>query len=299
MNMQIIDGHFHIWNLKDLPWLQAPVQMKIFGDGYQSLQRDYTIEEYLSDVSGSNVVGAVYVQANWPAADAVREVEWVQSTSKHTGFPQAIVGFVDLSAENREDMIRREMAQPNLRGLRQQVYWHPSNESYRFGGGSKFLKDRYWISGLELLEKNGLLFELQVFPEQMSEAASVVAAFPGLQFVLVHAGMIEDRSERGWTAWRAGMANLANYPNVSVKLSGGGTFVRKLDSKLLGEINKAVITMFGADRCMFGSNFPIEKIWTDYRSLVDAMKASLDSLSEEEQSAVLRKTAARLYRIDV
>ncbi|WP_407654320.1 amidohydrolase family protein [Bradyrhizobium prioriisuperbiae] len=109
--------------------------------------------------------------------------------------------------------------------------------------------------------------------------------------------MLEDMSEQGWTRWREGMQALAAAPNMNVKLSGLGTFVHACRADVMGPIIKETVKIFGADRCLYGSNFPIEKLWTDYRTLYTTFRGAIDHLSEDEQSAILHGTAARLYRI--
>jgi predicted TIM-barrel fold metal-dependent hydrolase len=294
---EIVDGHHHIWRIADLPWLQATPTLKIFGEAYHAIQRDYLVDEYLKDCASSHVVASVFVQTNWPSEKSVDEVAWVQSVADRHAFPQAIVGYVDLSSPDRERLIDQQMKFANLRGVRQQVYWHPSNPSYRFGTRSDLMSDAHWRSGMELLSARNLLFELQVFPEQMHEAAQLVGDYPRTQFVLVHAGMLEDGSTAGWERWRSGMSRLASHQNVAVKLSGVGTFPRKLDLDLTRRLYGETISLFGAESCLFGSNFPVEKVWTDFQSLVSLTRQALSGLSEQDQRAVFNSTAKRIYSL--
>ena len=291
----IVDAHHHIWRLSDLPWLAGPIQPRIFGD-YRAMQRDYLIEDYLADAKPAGVARSVYVQTNWPPGMALAEVEWVQSVADKHGWPHAIVGGADFSDPDTAAVISAQAKHPLLRGLRQQMHWH-ENPTYRFASRPDTFDDATWRSGLALLEKHGLLFELQVFSSQMKGAAKLVKDFPGLQFVLIHAGMLEDTSPDGWKAWREGMAQLAEAKNLAVKLSGLGTFVRRLDPELSIEISRQTVAMFGAQRVMWGSNFPVEKLWTDYASLVRVLKDALAPLPPADQQAILHGTATRLYRL--
>ncbi|HKS62512.1 MAG TPA: amidohydrolase family protein [Xanthobacteraceae bacterium] len=291
----IVDAHHHIWRLSDLPWLAGPIQPRIFGD-YRAMQRDYLIEDYLADAKPAGVTRSVYVQTNWPPGRALAEVEWVQSVADKHGWPHAIVGGADFSDPDTAAVIAAQAKHPLLRGLRQQMHWH-ENPTYRFASRPDAFDDPTWRSGLALLEKHGLLFELQVFSSQMKGAAKLVKDFPGLQFVLIHAGMLEDTSPDGWKAWREGMAQLAQARNLAVKLSGLGTFVRRLDPELSIEISRQTVAMFGAQRVMWGSNFPVEKLWTDYASLVRVLKDALAPLPPADRQAILHGTATRLYRL--
>jgi len=118
-------------------------------------------------------------------------------------------------------------------------------------------------------------------------------------FVLQHAGMLEDLSPQGRSAWRAGMTRLAACPNVVSKLSGLGTFIHCNDPAHISEIIADTVAIFGADRCLFGSNFPIEKLWTRYRELVDAHRAATAHLRADQRDAVQRTTALRVYRLGI
>jgi predicted TIM-barrel fold metal-dependent hydrolase len=136
-----------------------------------------------------------------------------------------------------------------------------------------------------------------VFAPQMADGAALAHAFPGINFVLLHAGMLQDLSPEGRRAWREGMKRLAGEPNVHTKFSGLGTFIRRNDPQHIADIVGETVALFGAERCMWGSNFPIEKIWTDYRSIVDAIRAAVAGYDEKSRSAILHDTAARLYRL--
>ena len=131
----------------------------------------------------------------------------------------------------------------------------------------------------------------------MEAAARLVRDFPQVTFVLMHAGMLEDRSPAGWTRWRAGLRALAAAPNVHVKLSGLGTFERACSVDLWGPVIRETVELFGPARCMFGSNFPIEKLWTTYAEVVRVSIECLGGLAAGEQRAVLHDTAARVYRL--
>ena len=142
-----------------------------------------------------------------------------------------------------------------------------------------------------------MLFEIQIFADQMADGARLAKSFPATVFVLEHAGMLEDMSPEGLQVWREGLKSLADCPNVNVKLSGLGTFVHACREDLMKFIVTETVALFGADRCFFGSNFPIEKLWTDYKTLYRTFRTAIADLSDVEQAAILHDTAARLYRM--
>ena len=132
----------------------------------------------------------------------------------------------------------------------------------------------------------------------MAGAAELADGCPKVTFVLQHAGMLEDLSPAGWTQWRNGMRELAARPNVVCKLSGLGTFIHRNDPDHIAAMVKETIGMFGPARCLFGSNFPIEKLWTRYSDLVAAYRRALEPFGEAAARAALHDTAARVYRLN-
>ena len=295
MIQPVIDAHHHIWRQADLPWLAGPMVPRIFGP-YEPIRRDYPIEEYLEDIAGCGVVKSVYVQANWPKDKAVEEAAWVDAAAARTGWPHGIVAYADLMAEDARPTLDRLAAMPRVRGIRMQLHWH-DNEQYRFAPHADLADDATFRRNFAALEGYGLSFDLQVFAPQMDGAARLAADHPGTTFILQHAGMLEDLSEQGREQWRAGMRRLAARPNVVSKLSGLGTFIHRNDPGHIAAVVEETVALFGAGRCLYGSNFPIEKLWTDYASLLAAYRDAVAGFTPTEQAAMLHDTAARVYRL--
>jgi predicted TIM-barrel fold metal-dependent hydrolase len=291
----IVDAHHHIWRQSDLLWLQGPTVPRIFGN-YDPIKRDYPIEEFLEDIQHTGVVRSIYVQTNWPAKRILDEVDWVETEAKRTGWPHAIVSFIDLLSDDAPRMISDQAERPLVRGVRQQIHWH-QNPLYRFAQRPDITDDPNFRQNLARLQDHDWLFELQVFTSQMKGAAHLARDLPGNTFVLEHAGMLEDLSAKGRSQWREGMKRLAEHPNLYTKLSGLGTFARRNDPQHIADIVGETVQIFGADRCLWGSNFPIEKIWTDYSSLLNAVHSALSSLPSDAQEQILFSNAMRLYRL--
>jgi len=295
MTEPIIDAHHHIWELKRIPWLQGPMQPRIFGE-YAALRRDYLAEEFKRDLAPHGITKSVYIQINVNPGDEIDETAWVQGVADKHGLPSGIVAFANLAAPDVAAVLDRHMAYANLRGIRQQIHWH-ENPQYRFAPRPDMMNDAAWRAGLRELEKRDLSFDLQVFPSQMADAARLARDFPGVKFVLLHAGMLEDRSPAGWDLWRRGMRQLAACPNMWVKLSGLGTFVRTCSLELWQPVIEETVALFGAARCMYGSNYPIESLWTPYARIVEITQASLAGASISERRAIFHDTAQRFYRL--
>jgi predicted TIM-barrel fold metal-dependent hydrolase len=291
----IVDAHHHIWRQADLPWLTPPMQPRIFGP-YEPIMRDYSVGEYLQDLKGLGVTKSVYVQANWAKDRFVDEAAWVQKTADETGWPHAIVGYADFLVDDVRPQLDRLAQVPLMRGVRMQLHWH-ENPMYRFAARPDLPADRTLQRNVARLADYGWCFDLQVFAGQMADAALLAEACPRVNFILQHAGMPEDLSEAGHATWRAGMVRLASLPNVFSKLSGLGTFIHANDAAHVAGIVRETVAIFGADRCLYGSNFPIEKLWTGYRDLLNAYRDACLPLKPDEARAIFADTATRLYRL--
>ncbi len=253
---RIVDAHHHIWRQADLPWLIGPMQPRIFGP-YEPIRRDYLIAEYLLDIQGCGVERSVYVQANWAPERAFDEAAWVQKTADEDGWPQAIVAYADFTVPDVRPQLDRLALLPLVRGLRQQLHWH-DNPMYRFASRPDLPTDPVVQRNVGRLADYGFSFDLQVFSGQMAAAAALAETCPEVIFVLQHAGMLEDLSENGRSAWRHGMTRLAGCPNVVTKLSGLGT---------------------------------------SYPDLVDAFQAAVAPHGPDAEAAVFQTTAGRVYKI--
>ncbi len=291
----IVDAHHHIWRQADMPWLSGPIQPRIFGP-YEPIQRDYLIDEFLEDLQGTGVVKSVYVQANWPKEKFEDEVAWVQQVADERGWPHGIVGYADVTVDDVRPQLDRLTKYPLMRGVRMQLHWH-ENTTYRFASRPDLATDAKVQRNVAAIADYGWSFDLQVFAPQMAGAAQLAAACPKVAFVLQHAGMLEDLSEKGLAEWRAGMKLLAAQPNVVTKTSALGTFIHRNDPAHIEMITRETIAIFGSRRTMFGSNFPIEKIWTTYEELVDAHADTAAKLPPADARNLLHDTAMRVYRL--
>jgi predicted TIM-barrel fold metal-dependent hydrolase len=291
---KIIDSHFHIWRQNDLPWLVGPMVPRIFGP-YEPIRRDYTIGEFLDDQKHSGVEKAVYVQTNWAKEHFEDEVAWVQATADETGWPHAIVGYADMSVDDVRPQLDRLKRYPLVRGVRMQLHWHETPD-YRFAPSPDQVVDPAVRVNVARLKDYGLSFDLQLFPAQMAHGARLVAENPETQFVLTHTGMLTDMSPDTVEAWEQGLRTLAAHPNVNAKLSGLGTFVHRNDPDLIAFVINRAIDIFGADRLMFGSNFPIEKLWIDHKTMTGSYRAAVASLAKKDQADIFWNTAECVYR---
>ncbi len=290
----IIDGHHHIWRQADLPWLIGPMQPRIFGP-YEAIRRDYNIEEFRADLAGSGVVKSVYVQTNWAKERFGDEAAWVQRTAGGDGWPHAIVAYADFTVDDVRPQLDRLARYSLVRGARMQLHWH-DNPLYRFAARPDLATDRVVQRNIARWANEVGVLTCKCSRRRRQARRISPEACPEVTFVLQHAGMLEDLTQPGRSEWRAGLVRLAACPNVVCKLSGLGTFLHRNNTAHIADIMRESVSIFGADRCLFGSNFPIEKLWTSYGALVDAYREAAGAFSEAQQRAMFHDTAARVYR---
>jgi len=291
----VIDTHHHIWLRKDVAWLADPPIPRMFGD-YFGIRRDYPVEEWINDVVPQGVVKSVHVTAMWRPDRALDESRWLQATADKHGFPHGIVCNVDLADPSADVALREQKQFPNLRGVRQMLYWD-SEPVRQAAPRADYCNDPAFRRGFALLEKHDLHFELQVYAGQAKHAVELIKAFPDVRMILVHAGMLTARDAQAIDEWRAALTAMAAFPNLHVKLSGLGMYSQGITSAQARQVIRDTIQIFGIERTIYGSNFPLEKLFASYADFLTAYRAVMSEYTEAEQRKVFHDNAVRFYRL--
>ena len=298
-SLAVVDAHHHLWDLSlgRYPWLQQGYDPASFHLGdYEGLCRDFLPQDYVAVSRDCNVVATVHVEAERDRSQQVAETAWLHEVHAQHGFPHAVVGHAWLDRPETEERLLEHLQFPLLRGVRSKPVTSRSPDvSVRGQPGT--MQDERWLRGLALLQKHGLSWDLRVPAWHLAEAAEVAAMFPQLPIVLNHHGFAWDRSDAGLALWRHGMRVLAAQPNVHVKLSEFGLRDRDWHWTENAPLVRETIAIFGWQRCMFASNFPVAGLRIGYRELVLAVRRMLCDLPPEQQHAVMAGNALRFYRI--
>jgi len=292
--IKIIDPHIHLWDLwtRLYPHFEKPRRTR-FGSN-AAIARSYLLEEFLGEGEGEiEVLGAVHVEA-FPT-DPVRETETLQRVAERSPIPLVMVGNADLTSPEFPALLDRHAVFPNFRGIRQVVNRHHDPElTYTT---RDLLVEPAFVEGLRLLGRRGFSFDLQLYPHQMNAAAVIATQAPETLFVLNHAGMWTDFDLTGWITWKAGMRILAALPNTTVKISGLSMRLPTWSVEGIRPIILETLEAFGVGRAMFASNFPVDKLKVEYRTLWQGFAAITAGFSECEQAALFRDNARRYYRL--
>ncbi|WP_171207998.1 MULTISPECIES: amidohydrolase [unclassified Ruegeria] len=286
-----IDAHHHLWDLNAVhyPWLMETGAVRFFGDP-SAIQRDYLLPEFRADAQAHGINASVHIQVG--AADPWAEAQWVQQVAdQNPDWPLVQVAFCDLTADNLRAQLDRMQSLPSVRGVRQIIGRAPGEDAET--GTNALLSDPRFLQGLQELGARGLSFDLQLLPELMEQTAEVLAQAPQTPVALCHAGSPHDRSAHGLSYWSNALKSLSALPQVYCKLSGLGMFDHNWTADSVRPIVETCLSQFGADRCMFGSNFPVDSLSSTYSLLVENHQ---QLLSEDQNRHVFSETARRFYR---
>ena len=291
----VVDAHHHFWEpaVNHHPWLEPGVSIPFRYGPYDAIKRRYLPDDYRRDAAGHDVVQTVYVETEWDPADPIGETRYASGLAARFGWPNAIVAQAWLHHDDAPRLLAEQAAFPLVRSVRHKPGGPAS--PIQVGTSSTLMSDPAWRRGFGALATSGLHFDLQAPWWTLPEAEELAQDFPGTTIILNHAGLPSHRDPDSLRAWRAAMARFAGCPNVAVKVSGLGVPGQAWSVDSNGWIVRTVVELFGADRAMFGSNFPVDSLCASYDAILSGMKAILAPLPQTEQTAFFAGTASRVY----
>ena len=297
-DLPIVDAHQHFWDPVGgrYPWLStAPLPVFRYGDD-AALRRPYLPEDFRRDAAGHRVVATVHMEAEWDVADEVAETRWLAGLRKEHGLPTVAVGHARFEAPDVAEVLAGHAAFDFVRGIRQKPAAAASPAEARRGAPGS-MDDARWRQGYALLERHGLHFDVQTPWWHLDAAADLAGDFPRIPIVINHTALPADRSAAALAGWRRALEVAAARPNVALKISGLGLADQSWPAEGNRQVVRDAIAIFGAPRCMFASNFPVDGLCLGYRELFDAFKAFVADRPPAEQRALLHDNAVRIYRM--
>ncbi len=282
--LELVDAHQHFWDpsIHYYPWLndEPPIPFR-YGD-YRALRRRYLPPEYRNDTASFRISRTVYVEAEWNPADPTGEMRYVESLRREYGLPSVAVAQAWLHHDDAAHVIEQQAAFTFVRSVR-----------HKPPPGA--MLDAKWRRGYAALARNGLRFDLQAPWAQLGDAAALADAFPDTQLILNHTGLPADRSAGGLEGWKRAMKTLAARPNAAVKISGLGQAGQRWTVEANRPVVLEAIEIFGIERCMFASNFPVDGLCASFETMFRGFRSIVSSFRETEQRSLFRDNAVRLY----
>jgi predicted TIM-barrel fold metal-dependent hydrolase len=295
----IVDAHQHFWDLQRnyYPWLCDPEPIPFRYGDYSALRRNYLPSDYRSDIGRHRVAKTVHIEAEWDRASPVDETRWLERVHESDGLPSAVIGHAALDRPDVAEILAAQAQSPLVRGIRHKPQAAPSpTEAKRGAPGS--MDDPRWRDGYALLARHGLSFDLQTPWWHLDAAAELARDFPATQIVINHTGLPSDRSPEGLGGWRRAMAAAADQPNVAVKISGLGRPGLPWTVEANGPVIRDTVAVFGIERCLFGSNFPVDSLVATFDAIVSGMRAALSDRSPDDRRKLFYENATRIYRLE-
>ena len=288
-DLAFVDTHVHFWDLQyprtHYSWLQPGWVHPILGDIEAIKVPVYSGEQYAADVAGANVTKAVHVQAALGTEDPVQETILLQEQAVQTGWPHAIVADAKLNAPDIDEVLDRHLEASTLvRGIRD------------FGEGD-YLRDPAWQRGFAKLGERGLVYDLDCFWENMHKARDLANLHPETVLILDHAGFPLERTDEYFANWKQGISTLAEAPSAVCKISGLAMCDNDWTVDSIRPWFEHCVEAFGIERCFLGTNWPVDKLYSDFATVVDAYAEIVSQYSRDEQVALFSANAERIYKI--
>jgi len=289
----------HLWDYDSghYPWLlsKLPGGDKMIGN-YDPIRKNYLVSDYAHSISGSAVKQCVHIQVFGYPEDSVLETQWLQKQADAHGYPHAIVGLADFTADNIDEVLTRHCSYQNVRGIRN-VLSHHSDPDLCMITDPNIMQDERWLQGFSLMKKHNLSFDVQIFDHQLDDLVTLAHAHQDTNIIINHIAWPTDLSSSGFANWKDRVKTAANCSNVSIKISGFGCVFKHIE---LDEIMPYVVhcvDVFGVDRCIWGSNFPVASLFTTYANLLQTGASALSDLSAADQDKIFYANAAKFYSI--
>ncbi len=272
-----IDSHQHFWAINDTDYVWM-------GDEHASIKRDFLPADLAPLMAASGIDGCVAVQAR----QMIEETRWLLGLAEQNDFIRGVVGWVPLIENAAAPWLEEFATHPKLTGVRHVVHDEPDDD---------FILREDFNAGIKQLAQHGLVYDILIFAKHLRQTARFVDRHPGQAFVVDHIAKPSIRKGQFDDAWAAGIRELAQRDNVSCKLSGMITEVRdaEWDTELLRPYFETIIDAFGAQRVMFGSDWPVCQLRGTYQEWARTVSAMVAPLSPDEQSAIWGGNAARVY----
>ncbi|HWM35182.1 MAG TPA: amidohydrolase family protein [Pseudolysinimonas sp.] len=282
------DTHVHFYDRREpaltYSWLEPEAEDPELGDYSAIKATRYAAEDFVSETRFQNVERVIHMQAAIGTADPVEETRWLQAASERVGVPHGIVAYADLTAADLRATLDRHLAFPAVRGIR----------DFRY---DDYLTDPAWEAGFGLLGELGLVCCDDPAIEQAHEVRRIADAHPGTTFCLDHAYFPHQRDDEYFAAWSAAVRTAAAAPSTVIKISGLGQIDHTWTVESLRRWVLTCIEAFGVDRTFFGTNWPVDRLFSSYGDVLDAYADLISEFTPDEQAAMFSGNARRVFRV--
>jgi len=274
----VIDSHQHFWKYE-------PVKHSWIDDDMSVIRRDFSPSDLAKVYQENSIDGCVAVQAD----QTLEETDFLIDLASINNFIKGIVGWVDLRAENIENVLEKYSTDKIVKGFRHVVQVEADHN---------FLLRPNFTRGISLLEKHNFTYDILVFPHQLGSVLEFVKKFPHQKFVIDHIAKpyIKDGYFEGWATM---MTAIGKHKNVSCKMSG---MVTEADFNIwtpeqIHPYMDIVLEAFGSKRILFGSDWPVCLVAGNYSKIKKLTTDFISQLSQIEQNSIMGNNAIEFYNL--
>ncbi|XP_031553025.1 uncharacterized protein LOC116290169 [Actinia tenebrosa] len=275
----ILDCHIHLWDNETYEYPFPPPELK-------KICKPFFVHDLEEAMKCSPVRQALFVQVN----QTYVETDLILDVAKTNNTLVGVVGWVDLQDPHLDSILEKYQKHPKFKGVRHIVEAEPDD----------WLARQEVQRGLGMLEKRGLTYDLLIRERHFKLAKEVVSKFPKLTFIVDHIAKPDIKGGQCVEEWKAGIAELAKCPNVCCKISGMITEADH-DKWTVNDIIpfvKHVLSVFGVDRCLYGSDWPVCYLATDsYNVVYESCLQAISHLSDDDKIKIFCTNATRIYNI--
>ena len=285
-----VDAHVHFWDRSaaglEWAWLDSGFSAYRFdsGDGYSTA--NYLPPDLMAEAGGAGVAGVVGVHCAEPIPDPEAETAWLERVADRYGLPDVIVGRCELARPETPGLLQRHRLHPRFRGVRDLTAYDSLTATSA-------------APAMDAAAALGISVEVRRSHDRLGAVVDLARRWPGVVVVLSHACLPPSRDAQSLAGWSAALDGLAGRTGAVVcKISAVAG--RADPDWTTGSIRPwilAAVEAFGPQRCMLGSNWPVDRRYGSYRKLIDAYREVLSVLDPAERQAVLAGTARRVYQI--
>lgn len=272
----IIDAHHHYWKYD-------PVTYDWIDDSMKVIRQDFLPGQLSTILPEAGVDGVITVQAR----QMIEETDWLLEMATHTPFMKGVVGWLPLVEDNLECHLIKYSEEPLLKGLRHVIQGEDDPE---------FILRPDFNRGIALLKKYGLVYDILIVEKQLPNTIRFVDKHPNQLFVLDHiAKPLIGKQEL--SPWKENIRELAKRENICCKLSGMVTEAdfQHWTPEQLQPYFEVVMEAFGPIRLLYGSDWPVCLVATDYKSWAELVRKNIAAFSPEEQAGIMGGNAQRIY----
>lgn len=275
--MNRIDSHQHFWKFD-------PIRDSWIDDSMQKIQRNFLPEDLAPLLSENKFSGCVAVQAS----QSEEETEFLLDLASKNDFIKGVVGWVDLRAANISERLNHYSQYKKLKGFRHVVQ----------GEADDFMFREDFRNGIASLKQFDFTYDILIFHRQLSAAVDLVRSFPEQAFVLDHIAKPNIKSGE-ITSWKKGIEEISKFQNVKCKISGMVTEANwnTWQPSDLKPYLDVVFANFSADKLLFGSDWPVCTVASDYASIVKVLEDYMASISVSDQNKIWSENAKLFYKL--